>query len=312
MSTQAAMTTPLVSVIMPAFKSEKYIGQAIESILAQTHTHLELLIFEDGSPDQTRSVINRYTDPRIIKVLSDQNHGVVYARNALIDLAKGKYIALMDADDIADPMRLEAQLRVLENNECDVCGSAQWVLDDATQRIKKSKDKFTDADLRALLSIYCTLCNSAVTARTELFKCFKYDASIMRTSEDYYLWAQLAASGYRFKNLKKRLLTYRQYPTQASAIHSEDLKFSTAEVQIRYLTLLGIDSQLRPKPLPWHKRLGSAIRLLRHLKRCFPEISRKACAEIYARFQYRRCGLWTPLTRLERLVITLWVALSKA
>ncbi|NBO36046.1 glycosyltransferase family 2 protein [bacterium] len=139
MSTQAAMTPPLVSVIMPAFKSEKYIVQAIESILAQTHTHLELLIFEDGSPDQTRSVINRYTDPRIIKVLSDQNHGVVYARNALIDLAKGKYIALMDADDIADPMRLEAQLRVLENNECDVCGSAQWVLDDATQQVKKSK-----------------------------------------------------------------------------------------------------------------------------------------------------------------------------
>ena len=118
-------STPLVSVIMPAFKSEKYIGQAIESILAQTHTHLELLIFEDGSPDQTRAVINQYSDPRIVKVLSDQNHGVVYARNALIDLAKGKYIALMDADDIADPTRLEKQVRALENNECDLCGSAQ-------------------------------------------------------------------------------------------------------------------------------------------------------------------------------------------
>ena len=106
-------STPLVSVIMPAFKSEKYIGQAIESILAQTHTHLEILIFEDGSPDQTRAVINRYTDARIVKVLSDQNHGVVYARNALIDLAKGKYIELMDADDIADPTRLEKQVRVL-------------------------------------------------------------------------------------------------------------------------------------------------------------------------------------------------------
>ncbi|BEI40346.1 hypothetical protein PHIN9_02770 [Polynucleobacter sp. HIN9] len=306
MSTQAAMTTPLVSVIMPAFKSEKYIGQAIESILAQTHTHLELLIFEDGSPDQTRSVINRYTDPRIIKVLSDQNHGVVYARNALIDLAKGKYIALMDADDIADPMRLEAQLRVLESNGCDVCGSAQWVLDDATQQVKKSKDKFTDADLRALLAIYCTLCNSAVTGRAELFKRFKYDTTIL-TSEDYYLWVQMAAAGARFLNLRERLVTYRQYPAQTSSVHLEKFKRSTIEVQKRYLTLLGIDASLRPEPLPWRERWPAALTLLCALKGRFPGMSYRACGEIYARFQYRRSGLWTPLTRLERAFAAWWV-----
>ena len=297
---------PLVSVIMPAFKSEKYIGQAIESILAQTHTHLELLIFEDGSPDQTRAVINRYTDARIVKVLSDQNHGVVYARNALIDLAKGKYIALMDADDIADPTRLEKQVRALENNECDLCGSAQWVLNDATQRIKKSKDKFTDADLRSLLAVYCTLCNSAVTVRAELLKRFKYDTTIL-TSEDYYLWVQIAAAGYRFKNLSERLITYRQYPAQTSSVHLEKFKLSMIEVQKRYLTLLGIDAHLRPEPLPWHQRMGAGITLLRALKAHFPAMSHKAYAEIYARFQYRRSGVWTLLTRLERALVAWWV-----
>ena len=299
---------PLVSVIMPAFKSEKYIGQAIESILAQTHTHLELLIFEDGSPDQTRAVINQYSDSRIVKVLSDQNRGVVHARNAMIDLAKGKYIALMDADDIADPTRLEQQVRALENNECDLCGSAQWVLDDATQRIKKSKDKFTDADLRSLLAVYCTLCNSAVTARTDLFKRFKYDTSIL-TSEDYYLWVQMAAVGYRFKNLSERLITYRQYPAQTSSVHLEKFKLSTIEVQKRYLSLLGIDAQLRPEPLRWYRRIGVGITLLRALKAHFPTMSYVAYAEIYARFQYRRSGIWTPLTRLERALISLWVML---
>jgi hypothetical protein len=78
------------------------------------------------------------------------------------------------------------------------------------------------------------------------------------------------------------------------------------------LTLLGIDASLRPEPLPWRERWPVALTLLRALKEHFPEISYRACGEIYARFQYRRCGLWTPLTRLERLVITLWVALSKA
>ncbi len=309
MNTAHSITTPLVSVIMPAFNSEKYIGQAIESILAQTHTHLELLIFEDGSSDGTRAVINRYTDSRIIKVLSDHNRGVVHARNAMIDLAKGQYIALMDADDLADPTRLERQVLALENNVCDLVGSAQWVLDDATQTIKKSKDKYSDADLRSLLSVYCTLCNSAVTARAGMFKRFKYDTSIL-TSEDYYLWVQIASAGYRFLNLRERLVTYRQYPAQTSSVHLEKFKHSTFEVQKRYLTQLGIDARLRPEPLPWHRRIHPAWTLLKALKKHFPKMSYTAYAEIYARFQYRRSGIWTPLTRLERAVVATLLVLG--
>ena len=101
---------PLVSVLMPAYNSELYIAQAIDSILDQTHSNLELLIFDDGSSDDTRKVIESYSDLRVIKVLSDQNYGVVRARNELIDRANGKYIALMDADDIAEPTRLQKQL----------------------------------------------------------------------------------------------------------------------------------------------------------------------------------------------------------
>jgi glycosyltransferase involved in cell wall biosynthesis len=299
---------PLVSVIMPAFNAEKYIGQAIESVLGQTYKNLELIIFDDGSTDQTRKVIERYLDPRIVAMLSDQNHGVVYARNAMIDLAKGKYIALMDADDIADPGRLEKQVQALESDECDLCGSAHWVLDEVTARLKKSKDKFTDADLRSLLAVYCTLCNSTVMARADMFRRFKYDTAILMTSEDYFLWAQMAAAGYRFKNLKERLVTYRQYPAQASAVHSENLQRSTIEVQKRYLTLLGISLQLRPEPLPWFRRIGVGMRLLRALKDHFSAMSYIAFAEIYARFQYRRSGVWTPLTRLERALIALWMS----
>ncbi|WP_216204149.1 glycosyltransferase [Polynucleobacter sp. Latsch14-2] len=293
---------------MPAYNSELYIAQAIDSILDQTHSNLELLIFDDGSSDDTRKVIESYSDLRVIKVLSDQNYGVVRARNELIDRANGKYIALMDADDVAEPTRLQKQLQVLESGECDICGSAQWVLDEATNKLKKSKDRFTDPDLRALLSVYCGLCNSTITGKAEIFKRFKYDTSIL-TSEDYFLWVQMAAAGYRFINLKDRLLTYRRYPAQTSAVHLEKFKLTTAEVQKKYLELLGISENFLPRQQSWRERLSNGLGLLKALNQKFSGVSFKANCEIYARFQYRRNGLWTPLTRLERYAVATWVGL---
>ena len=298
---------PLISVLMPAYNSELYIAEAIESILSQSYQNIELIIFDDGSQDKTREVIEGFTDPRIVKILSDQNYGVVRARNEMIDKAQGQYIALMDADDIADRFRLEKQLRALQAGECDLCGSAQWVLDEASGKIKKSKDQYSDADLRALLSVYCGLCNSAMMGKAEIFKRFKYDTTIL-TSEDYYLWVQMAAAGYRFLNLQERLITYRRYPAQTSSVHLDKFKLTTIEVQKKYLELLGISLEFYPRPLPWTKRITIGTGLLRDLNRQFPGMSQQANAQIYARFQYRRGGIWTPLTRLERLIVALWAS----
>lgn len=299
---------PLISVLMPAYNSELYIAEAIESILNQSYQNIELIIFDDGSSDNTRQVIQSFDDPRIVKILSDQNYGVVRARNEMIDRASGQYIALMDADDIADRTRLEKQLRSLEAGECDLCGSAQWVLDEASGKIKKSKDKFTDADLRSLLSVYCGLCNSAMMGKAEIFKRFKYDATIL-TSEDYYLWVVMAAAGYRFLNLKERLITYRRYPAQTSSVHLDKFRITTIEVQKKYLELLGISLDFYPRQLPWTKRVSVGAGLLRALNQRFKGISLQANCEIYARFQFRRNGFWTPLTRLERLMAGLWATL---
>lgn len=299
---------PLISVLMPAYNSELYIAEAIESILNQSYQNIELIIFDDGSSDNTRQVIQSFNDPRIVKILSDQNYGVVRARNDMIDRASGQYIALMDADDIADRTRLEKQLRSLEAGECDLCGSAQWVLDEASGKIKKSKDKFTDADLRSLLSVYCGLCNSAMMGKAEIFKRFKYDTTIL-TSEDYYLWVVMAAAGYRFLNLKERLITYRRYPAQTSSVHLDKFRITTIEVQKKYLELLGISLDFYPRQLPWTQRVSVGSGLLRALNQRFKGISLQANCEIYARFQYRRNGIWTPLTRLERLLVGLWATL---
>jgi len=297
--------TPLVSVLMPAFNSELYIAEAIESILNQTYKNIQLFIFDDGSTDNTRAVIEEYDDPRIVKILSDKNFGVVHARNEMIDIADGKYIALMDADDVSSIDRIAKQVDFLELGQADLCGSAQWNLNQKTQEIKPSKDKYLDSDLRALLTIYCTLCNSTITARAEIFKKFKYDGRIP-IAEDYYLWTRIAAEGIRFHNLKDRLLIYRQYSEQSSSKHAEKFISSTLDIRRRYLELLGIPPHLEPRKIPYPKRVKIAINFMRELKLRFPKISFLALTEIYSRFQTPARGYRKIFIKLERYLISLF------
>ena len=93
---------PLVSVVMPAYNGEKYIGESIESILRQTYDDLELIIVEDKSTDHTLQVIQTYSDTRIHLYTNERNLGISYSTNFGIDHSNGKYIALLDDDDLAD------------------------------------------------------------------------------------------------------------------------------------------------------------------------------------------------------------------
>ena len=297
-------TMPLVSVLMPAFNSELYIAEAIESILNQTYSNIELIIFDDGSTDNTRAVIEKYQDPRILKIFSNKNYGVVRARNDMIDKASGKYIALMDSDDIADPIRLKYQVMQLELGEFDVIGSAQLVLNQETGRIKKSKDKYTDSDIRALLSVYCTLCNSSITVRSEILKEFKYDENFP-VAEDYFLWARIAAAGYRFKNLKERLITYRVYPQQSSLLSKEKFHLASILVRSKYLEMLGIAEKFTPRPMQFHLRLKFGVGLIWALNQHFGDVSTRANCEIYSRFQFRKNVALSLIQRLERNIIVL-------
>jgi glycosyltransferase involved in cell wall biosynthesis len=301
---------PLISVIMPAYNAEKYIQEAIDSILNQSYSNLELLIYDDGSSDSTRKIINSYSDERIKKIFADKNSGVVVARNHCIDLAQGKYIALMDADDIASHDRFTKQLAFLEADGCDVCGSEHWNLNQLTGALKPSKDRHTDADLRALLAVYCTMCNSTVMARAELMKRYKYDVSIP-VAEDYYLWVQLAAAGYRFANLGERLVTYRQYPEQSSTKHIEKFKVATTEIMGRYLQKLGIPLALLPAKTSLPERISKVWHFLTLLNKKIPGISFAANCELYARFQHKKPRIWSPLRKIERWVIVLLIRLKQ-
>lgn len=293
---------PLVSVSMPVFNSERYIAEAIESILAQTYTNFELIIVDDGSSDRTREIVDQFTDPRIIKIYSDQNRGLITTRNLIAGIAKGKYLALLDADDQAFPERLAIQVEFLEKNQADLCGADHYTLNQVTGERKNSKQRHSNADIQALLSVCSPVCNPAMMGKLEIFKQFPYKASYMH-AEDYCLWTEIALAGYRFANIKKKLITYRLHSTQNSVNHLQAARNVFHNAQASYLKALGIPEACLPRSLPLLKRLQFGVAFIKLINQRIPNISLRANMELYARFQFRGNGLLTPFTRLERLCV---------
>ncbi|MER1994361.1 MAG: glycosyltransferase [Eubacteriales bacterium] len=121
---------PLVSVIMPAYNAEAYIGEAVSSILDQSWQNLELIIVDDASTDSTADVVRGFSDPRIRLLTNSHNLGVAASTNRAVQAAGGEYLALMDDDDLSLPDRLKAQVTFLENNrEIMILGTGSYLID---------------------------------------------------------------------------------------------------------------------------------------------------------------------------------------
>lgn len=296
----------LVSVSMPAYNAAKYIGEAIESILTQSHRNLELIVIDDGSNDETFQVIQGYQDPRIVALSHSKNRGLVATRNEITQMARGKYIAFLDADDKAFSTRLEKQLALLEQSPIDICGTSYWVLKDQGESLRKSKQSHKDIDIRALMTIYSPLCNPSIMGRAEVFKENLYRNEYGH-AEDYCFWVDLALKGYSFSNLEERLMIYRLHSNQTSITHQAAARQIFLDTQQRYLQGLGISLSYMPRSMPWCKRLRIAPIFLRQVQERIGKTSFFVNWQIYARFQWRRNGIFqTPLIRIERLMISLW------
>jgi hypothetical protein len=220
-------------------------------------------------------------------------------------MAKGKYLALLDADDFAEPDRLASQVEFLENGYADLCGADHYTLNQVTGEIKKSKQRHSDADIRALLCVCSPVCNPAMMGRVEIFKQFPYQP-LYTHAEDYCLWIDIALAGYRFANLKKKLITYRLHSSQTSVKHYQEARDVFLNAQSRYLTGLGISETYTPRALPFMQRIYCGAKFIKLINMRIPNISLAVSMELYARFQFRGNGLWTPLTRLERFLVAFY------
>jgi glycosyltransferase involved in cell wall biosynthesis len=300
---QPNQKNPLISVSMPAYNAEIYIAESIESVLNQNYQHFELLVCDDGSTDRTLEIIRSYEkkDPRVKVFSMAKNVGLACVRNFISSKAQGKYIALLDSDDLSSTDRFDEQVRVLESGLCDVCASEYYTLDMSNGK-KRARHRYElDADLKALLTIYNPICNSTTMMSREIMLKFPYQDNLKGGPEDYDLWVNLAIAGYRFKTIKKPLVTYRLHPSQISKQKEELMIQLFDEIRFKYTKFMQLD--FLPSRMPFKDRLGLARKFLRVLHSRISGISPSVNREIYARFQYRGNGVLTPFVRLER-----WVA----
>lgn len=202
-----------ISVILSVFNGEKYLQPAINSILQQTYSDLELILVNDGSTDCSLQIMRSYRDSRINIINLRENGGLVTALNAGIAAAQGDYIARMDSDDVALPDRLKKQLQFLNCNAVDVCGSAITLFGSGRERHVSFPESDPDVKFRLLYS--SALAHPTVMGRRDCFAQNPYRKEFP-VSEDYDLWVRMAQDGIRFGNIAEPLLRYRVHPGQIS------------------------------------------------------------------------------------------------
>ncbi len=293
---------PLVSISMPAFNAEKYIAESIESVLNQSYANFELIVVDDGSNDQTLSIIKSYEkkDSRIKAYSMGSNVGLANVRNYITSVAQGKYIALLDSDDLCSKSRLVEQINLLEAGGCDVCASEYFTLDMSNGKRRHRHRYENDADLKALLTIYNPICNSTAVMLRDIMSQFPYRKGLGGGPEDYDLWVRLAMAGYRFKTIGLPLVTYRLHPGQISKQKEALMIQLFDEIRLKYIQFLNLE--FIPYRMPFAERLKRARAFIRGLNSKISGVSASVNREIYARFQYKGNGVMTPLVRLERFL----------
>ncbi|TSA17180.1 glycosyltransferase, partial [bacterium] len=211
---------PKVSVIMPVYNTELFLGETIESILAQSFSDYEFIIIDDCSTDNSLAVINSYSDPRIRVYQNDYNKGYVWTLNKLIDLSTGQYIARQDSDDISLVNRLEKQIQYLDEHiDIGVCGTNTQII--GLQR-RLSTLPLNDAYIRAYMVISTPFSHPTVMMRKSLFDASifeKYDVSYC-PAEDYALWFELSKKT-KLANIQDRLLQYRVHENSVTQLKKQ-------------------------------------------------------------------------------------------
>lgn len=294
------MNSPRITVLLPVYNSGKFLQQALDSILAQTFTDLELLAIDDGSTDDSLAILRRCEDPRIRVVAHEQNQGLIATLNEGLEMARGAYIARMDNDDVMLPERLAKQMDFLDadqdiavvacfvdfvNVDGETCGS--WDVDRATAN--------EDQIAKMLPRTNC-IAHPTVMIRREALGDLRYDPQ-QRGAEDWDLWLRMRARGLRIAKLPEALLLYRQHSGSIMGMAKQEVLYERRLLRSRWRFLRG--EWLRGRCNAVHLAvLKAQIRTLaRHLSRnVLPSYLRSAKRIL----SYSPLALWREHKALQR------------
>ena len=225
----------LVSVIIPAFNAEKHIKETIDSALNQTYGNIEVIVVDDGSTDNTRSILNSYIDSGKIKYIFQENDGLAGARNVGMKNAIGKYISFLDSDDIFLPAKIEKQVSCLDaHKECDVSYCDIWHFFEKTPEEKLSLNYvyYSGSEVFSRLLKKNFINPLTIVMRRSVYERFGGFNESFKRSEDWEYWIRLSWQGASFCFLNERLANYRMRRLSLSYNWESEIQRKQKELDI--------------------------------------------------------------------------------
>lgn len=223
---------PKVTVLMCVYNGAEWLPDSIESILNQRFSDFEFLIVDDGSQDESAAIVSTYLDKRIRLIRNQHNTGLTRSLNKGLSVARGEFIARMDADDISMPDRLAAQVQFLEAHPLiDVAGSLYESFDEATGVGSTPGLPETDLEIKQRLFWHNTMAHGSVMFRKNvILEAGGYDERF-KTAQDFNLWFRLAAGGSKFHIIQRPLYRLRLHKKSISSNRRDDQKKSVQQTQ---------------------------------------------------------------------------------
>jgi len=213
------MKAPLVSVIIPAYKQEQYVGEAIQSVLNQTYQEFEVIVVNDGSPDATSEVVNSFTDPRVRLIVHETNRGLPATRNTGMRASSGKFLALLDADDIYHREKLRAHVEFLrEHPELGATYNPRFELHHSSNAIREIWRPPLELGLVEVATGFPFSPSDMVIRRDVAFEVGLFDDRCIWGAEDVDFPCRLSLAGCRFASVD-RPLNYRRYHSGTRGRH---------------------------------------------------------------------------------------------
>jgi len=226
----------LVSVILPVYNECSFLQKAIDSVISQSYSNIEIIIVNDGSTNpEVEEICLKYLDK--ILYLKKRNGGVASALNYAINVAKGEYIARMDGDDISYPDRIYKQVEFLEKNkDIDICGTNYEYIDANDLVIWSSNLPLDDFEIKIQNIFHNSLCHPSIMFRRGVFDDYlRYDENAK--AEDYELWLRIERK-VKFANLKETLIGYRCNAAGVTKTHTEEINLFAAMLVKKHLNKL--------------------------------------------------------------------------
>ena len=249
-----------VTVLLAVYNGERYLREAVDSVLAQTFSDFELLVVDDGSTDGTEEILHSYRDPRIRVLRNEQNHGLTSSLNRGLASARGEYVVRQDADDISVPERLAKQIELLDTRgDLVLVGSSHRRIGVQGEPLGLRQAPTQPTEIRwRLLFVNAFAHTSAVLRRKILDAVGAYDESF-RYAQDYDLWSRIA---WRFQvaAVAEPLVSYRL--TSSSMTSTEERAEAEVESIARRNIARMLDGQPSKHPAVAELDLDAARRLL--------------------------------------------------